>query len=104
MLAPRYGTIMSNRTKTSLNKKVTEFEHTNTEENIQKISDSISQMGIENVEITKGEKGLTISIENIQFMPDSSELMPSEKEKLTKISEILKNFPLSATGLPYSFS
>lgn len=73
--------------------KVTEFEHTNTEENIQKISDSISQMGIENVEITKGEKGLTISIENIQFMPDSSELMPSEKEKLTKISEILKNFP-----------
>ena len=73
--------------------KIAEFEHTNTEENIQRISDSISQMGIEDVEITKGEKGLTISIENIQFMPDSSELMPSEKEKLTKISEILKAFP-----------
>lgn len=71
---------------------VTEFEQSNTEENIQKITESISEMGIENVEITKGDKGLTISIENIQFMADSSELMPSEKEKLSKISEILKNF------------
>ena len=72
--------------------EVTEFERVNTEENLKKISDSINKMGIENVDVKESEKGLTISIENIQFKPDSYELMPSEKEKLKKIAEILKTF------------
>lgn len=72
--------------------EVTDFERVNTVENLQKISETINQLGIENVDVKKGEKGLTISIENIQFKPDSYELMPSEKEKLQKIAEILKGF------------
>ena len=45
------------------------------------------------VAIKKGEKGLTISLDNIQFEPDSAILLESEKIKLKKLSLILKLFP-----------
>ncbi len=72
--------------------EVTEFERVNTKENREKISETLSNLGIENVDVKENEKGLTISIENIQFLPDSSELIPAEKEKLARIAEILKGF------------
>lgn len=64
----------------------------NTKENREKISKTLDSLGLENVELKENEKGLTISIENIQFLPDSSELVPAEKEKLSRIAEILKGF------------
>ena len=48
--------------------------------------------GIEDVDVKASDKGLTISIENIQFEPDSSRLMETEKVKLRKIAEILRQF------------
>lgn len=72
--------------------EVTEFERVNTKENREKISKTLDTLGLENVELKENEKGLTISIENIQFLPDSSELVPAEKEKLSRIAEILKGF------------
>lgn len=72
--------------------EVTDFERVSTEENVEKISETLNKLGIENVDVKKGEKGLTISIENIQFLPDSAELMPEEKEKLSRIADILKDF------------
>ena len=50
-------------------------------------------MGIENTEVSETEKGITISIENIQFKADSAFLMESEKLKLQKIATILKQYP-----------
>ena len=72
--------------------EVTEFKRVSTEENLRKISESVSNLGYGNIGVAQGEKGVTISIENIQFEPDSAVLMESEKVKLEKIAEILKTF------------
>lgn len=72
--------------------EVTEFHRSNTDENLKKITETVAELGLENVDVKKSERGLTISIENIQFQPDSSLLMDSEKIKLVKIGEILKEF------------
>lgn len=72
--------------------EVTEFERVATKENLEKITDIVSELELANVDVKKGEKGITISIENIQFLPDSSVLMPEEEEKLSHIAEILKGF------------
>jgi outer membrane protein OmpA-like peptidoglycan-associated protein len=37
-----------------------------------------------------GDKGVTITLENIQFPPDSDVLMPAERQKLTKIADIIR--------------
>ncbi len=47
---------------------------------------------IEDTEISKDEKGIKISLENIMFEPNSAHLLASEKERLNKISEILKKY------------
>ena len=72
--------------------EVNEFNRSSTEENIRKIKDFVGDSGIENVEVTSTDRGVTISVEKIQFEPDSSRLMESEKEKLRKIAQILKQF------------
>lgn len=72
--------------------EVQEFERISTEENIQRIKDFVEDSGLRDVEIKENEKGLSISIENIQFEPDSSRLAASEKSKLRKIAEILSQF------------
>ncbi|MFW5769781.1 MAG: OmpA family protein, partial [Spirochaetota bacterium] len=44
--------------------------------------------------VTETEKGVTITLENIQFLPDSSVLIESEQKKLTLIADILrKEYP-----------
>lgn len=63
------------------------------EENVKEVQKEIDKLGIENVTVKKDETGLTLSIENIQFMPESSYLLDSEKEKLKKIAAILKAYP-----------
>ena len=50
-------------------------------------------MGLENVTVRNGDKGLTIALEDIKFQPDSAILMDSEKIKLQKIAEILETWP-----------
>jgi len=45
------------------------------------------------VTVRSDERGVTISMENIQFEPDSSELLPSELAKLEAIAAILAGIP-----------
>ena len=71
--------------------EVTEYHSMNTDEQVQKIIDTVESYDLEDVTVSKGEKGLTISLENIQFEPDSDVLLESEKIKLQKIGEILKS-------------
>lgn len=73
--------------------EVTEFNRTATKENVESIEKKISDLGVENVNVKAGEKGLTISIENIQFEADSDILRESEKQKLKKLAQILKEYP-----------
>lgn len=57
------------------------------------VQHTIEELGIENTQVRADEDGLTISIENIQFKPDSAVLLESEKVKLQKLAEILRQFP-----------
>jgi outer membrane protein OmpA-like peptidoglycan-associated protein len=80
--------------------EVTEVGQTNTDDNIKKIQNSVDKFGLEDVTVKKGEKGLTISLDRIQFEADSAELRGSEKIKLQKIADILReyNSDLLVTG------
>jgi len=59
---------------------------------IKDLKKEMDDNNIKNTEITKDDKGIKITLENIQFEPDSSNLLPSEIERLDKISEILKKY------------
>lgn len=72
--------------------EITEYKVVNNEKTLKEIQESVDKLQLENISIKKGEKGLTISLDNIQFEPDSNILLDSEKIKLQKISEILNNY------------
>ncbi len=90
-LTTSYGNIY--RFTGTTHSEITEFKRTATEENVQKLQEAVGRLQLQNVSVTKGDKGLTLSIENIQFKPDSAILQDSEKEKLRKIASLLKEFP-----------
>ena len=58
------------------------------DETLEKLQEQLKNLDIEDTTVTKDDIGITLSIENIQFMPDSAYLMESEKRKL----ERLQNF------------
>jgi outer membrane protein OmpA-like peptidoglycan-associated protein len=62
------------------------------EEAAQSIADEIARLGIDDTSVRIVDEGITISLENIQFQPDSAILLESEKGKLDKIGEILEKF------------
>ncbi|MDR1218887.1 MAG: OmpA family protein [Treponema sp.] len=56
------------------------------------INRDIAEMGIEGAQVTIVDDGISITLENIQFQPDSAALLDSEKTKLDKIGAILKKY------------
>ena len=73
--------------------EVTDFERTATDEKVAEVLEKVKNMDLQDVSVTKSDKGLTISVENIQFKPNSAELMESEKRKIDKIAKIIENYP-----------
>jgi len=73
--------------------EITEFKKQGTQENADKIQKQINDMDIKDTTAKVTERGIKISLENIQFAAESAELLDSEKEKLKKIAEILKSLP-----------
>ncbi|MCR4626197.1 MAG: OmpA family protein [Treponema sp.] len=71
--------------------EITQF--TRAADDLESVQAQIQKLELADVQVTKDEKGLTISVENIQFKPDSAILEDSEKLKLNKIAEILKKYP-----------
>lgn len=55
----------------------------------QKLEDS----HVEDTDVRVSDEGVVVSLENIQFMPDSAILMQNEQIKLRIIAEILASFP-----------
>lgn len=72
--------------------EITEYKSLNNEATVQEIQKTIDKMKLDNISVKKGDKGLTISLDNIQFEADSNVLMESEKLKLRKIADILKQY------------
>lgn len=57
------------------------------------ILDALESLEVQDTEVRSDERGVTISVENIRFAPDSARLLDSEKEKLRRIGEILSRYP-----------
>ncbi len=72
--------------------EVTEYKSVNNKENLKKLQKKVEKYKLDNISVKQSDKGLTISLDSIQFEPDSNVLLPSEKKKLEKIGEILKEF------------
>lgn len=72
--------------------ELTEFTSINDDSTVKQLQDTFDKLKLENISVKKGDKGLTISLDNIQFEPDSDVLMESEKLKLKKIGELLKQY------------
>ena len=56
------------------------------------VQTKVNELGLEDISVAKTDKGLQISIENIQFEPDSAVLRYSEQKKLRELSKILKSY------------
>ena len=52
----------------------------------------LQQAGIR-AEVKQNDKGLSISIDSINFYPDSKRMLPGEERKLQRISRILQKYP-----------
>ena len=72
--------------------EVTEYKSVNDKDNLKKLQKKVEKYKLDNISVKQGDKGLTISLDAIQFEPDSDVLMPSEKKKIEKLGEILKEF------------
>lgn len=72
--------------------EVKEYKSVNNKDNLKKLQKKVEKYKLDNISVKQGDKGLTISLDAIQFEPDSDVLMPSEKKKLEKLGEILKEF------------
>ncbi len=56
--------------------------------------ESLDSSGFSSVAVEKVDEGVKITIDNIQFQPDSYELMDAELHKIEKIGEILLKNPM----------
>lgn len=66
------------------------MDRTRVAEDVQK---RIDEGGVRDTRVSIDERGVTINLENIQFAPDSTELLPGEVEKLERVAEILSSYP-----------
>jgi outer membrane protein OmpA-like peptidoglycan-associated protein len=57
------------------------------------IQTELAEKNITNTEVRAAAEGITISLNNIQFLPDSTELTEAEKQKLQNIAVILNEDP-----------
>ena len=57
------------------------------------IARKLEERGVEDTTVVAEEKGVTLNLQNIQFEPNSAALRESERAKLRKIGEILKDYP-----------
>jgi outer membrane protein OmpA-like peptidoglycan-associated protein len=65
----------------------------NKDQAVQDINHDIAALGIADASARVVDGGIAISLENLQFAPESAELLPAELLKLAKIAEILRRYP-----------
>jgi len=70
-----------------------ESEYMDREQIISEIIDEINRLEIPDVNVRAVEEGISISLEDIGFYPDSSVMLPGEQSKLNRLAEILMRYP-----------
>lgn len=73
--------------------EMTEFVTSATDDNVKIVQGEVEKLGLDNISVSKSDKGLKIAIENVQFEPDSAVLVYKEQKKLRELAKILKKFP-----------
>ena len=58
----------------------------------EEISEDIKRLEIPDVSVHVVDEGVSIRLDDIQFLPDSTDMLPGETEKLNKILEILLQY------------
>lgn len=58
---------------------------------VSQLKEQIVAQKVQNVEVTQTEEGIKLTIENIQFEPDSAVLVEAEKAKLLNIGKVLSS-------------
>ncbi len=59
----------------------------------QDIQNDIKKGAIPDASVRSDDKGVTITIENVNFPPNSDTLLPAEQDKVRRIAQILKKYP-----------
>jgi outer membrane protein OmpA-like peptidoglycan-associated protein len=73
--------------------EIIESETMDKDKIIAEITDHITELDIPDVKVKAVDEGVTISLENIGFYPDSNIMLPGEQVKLDKIADILRRYP-----------
>ena len=73
--------------------EVIESEEMDKDKIVGEIAEELNRLGIKDAAVRVVEEGITISLENIQFVADTANMLPGEREKLAKLSEILLRYP-----------
>lgn len=60
---------------------------------VEAVKKGLEDRGFGNVEVKEAPQGVVINLDNIRFPGDSAVLVPSEKEKLRLIGEVLRQYP-----------
>ncbi len=53
----------------------------------------LAEKGLSEIKVRRSDKGVTLSIDNVQFVADSDSILPGQDEKLKKIGEIVQSYP-----------
>jgi len=72
--------------------EVVESERMDKEQVAGDIAEEIRRLNIPEVSVRVDDEGITLSLDNIQFYPESARMLPGEKEKLDKIVDILRRY------------
>jgi outer membrane protein OmpA-like peptidoglycan-associated protein len=59
----------------------------------EEIGRELEERGVEDATVRPEEQGVTVTLEDIRFAPNSAELRESEKRKLAAIGQILRRYP-----------
>ncbi len=61
-------------------------------ETIRRLEEEVSRRGIRDVVVEEDDEGVSIVLEDVRFPPDSAELLPTERERLQRIGELLERW------------
>jgi outer membrane protein OmpA-like peptidoglycan-associated protein len=73
--------------------EVIESEYMDKDKVASEIIEEIDRLNIPDASVRIVDEGISISLEDIGFYPDSAVMLPGEHEKLNRIAEILKRYP-----------
>ncbi|MDR1230649.1 MAG: OmpA family protein [Spirochaetaceae bacterium] len=72
--------------------EIVESERMDREETVREIAEEVERLDIPGATVKETPEGIMLSLDSIQFEPDSNRFLPGEDAKLAKIAELLSRF------------